>query len=459
MNLKLGTGGIAMSGIEENIRSFLKNQGVQVIGMAGPERLAGPPSLDPTYTMRGAKSIICFAMPMDVSAIYDFLSKKTPVTHNTDQLIGNQKIHHIAKRLADYLRVLGHRARAVPTNNSYRRSLDVYSTHPSFSHRFGAIVSGMAGQGMSGNVMTREFGAAVYLTTVVTDAVLKSDPLLPPRYFIDQYCKKCLICDKACPAKMFEMEKEEYVLLNGELHPRGKRRSIDLCNASCFGLHSLSPDKKFSSWGLHWISGWVGREPDPENENIRKKLLIKGGSVGDSTVRYKLIRSVGYKLHPEKWIDEWKIVQRYEDLPQDELEQRKIQSGLIRKYLGISIENTNVLTCGQCALVCGPNIQESAKRLKLLREGGIVVPGKNGRTVVVRTFEEAQKIREQYPFRISRSRMLSDSLQSAVLWMGYYFGIEPRSIYKNWIYQKKLKHAISESGVNHPEPLHKHMYR
>jgi ferredoxin len=428
-----------MSGIEEDIRRFLKNQGVQVIGMAGPERLDGPPSLDPTYTMRGAKSIVSFALPMDVNAIYDFLSKKTPVTHNTDQLIGNQKIHHIARRLADYLNDRGFRARAVPTNNNYRRSLDVYSTHPDFSHRFGAIVSGIAGQGMSGNVMTKKYGAAVYLTTVVTDAVLKSDPLLPPRYFIDQYCKKCLICDKACPAKMFEMEKEEYVLLNGELHPRGKRRSIDLCNASCFGLHSLSPDKKFSSWGRHWISSWVGREPDPKKENIRKKLLMKGGSVGDSTVRYKLIRSIGCELHPEEWIDEWKIVRRYEDLPQDELEQRKIQSSLIKKYLGISIENPNVLTCGQCALVCGPDIKESAKRLKLLREGGIVVSGKDGRTVVVKTFEEARKIREQYPFLISYSRRLSDILQSTVLWIRYYFGIEPRSIIKNWIYQRQLK--------------------
>jgi ferredoxin len=387
---------------------------------------------------------------MNVDAIYDFLSKKTPVTHNTDQLIGNQKIHHIAKRLADYLNDRGFRARAVPTNNNYRRSLDVYSTHPDFSHRFGAIVSGIAGQGMSGNVMTTKYGAAVYLSTVVTDAVLKSDHLLPPRYFIDRYCKKCLICDKACPAKMFEMEKEEYVLLNSELHPRGKRRSIDLCNASCFGLHSLSPDKKFSSWGRHWISSWVGREPDPKKENIRKKLLMKGGSVGDSTVRYKLIRSIGCELHPEEWIDEWKIVRRYEDLPQDELEQRKVQSGLIKKYLGIQIENPNVLTCGQCALVCGPTIQESAKRLKLLREGGIVVPGKDGRNVVVKTFEEARKIREQYPFRISYSRRLSDILQSTVLWMGHYFGIEPRSIIKNWLYQKKLKRAISESGVNHP---------
>jgi len=431
-----------MSLLEEDIRNFLKNQGVGVIGIAGPERFDGPPSLDPAYTMRGAKSIICFAMPMDVNAIYDFLSKKTPVTHNTDQLIMNQKIHHIAGRLGDYLGKLGHRARPVPTNNTYRRSLDVYSTHPSFSHRFGAIVSGIGGQGMSGNVMTKEYGAAVYLSTVVTDAVLKSDPMLEPKYFINQYCKKCLICDKACPAKMFEMEKEEYVLLNGELHPRGKRRSIDLCNASCFGLHSLSPDKKFSSWGRHWISSWVGKEPDPGKENIRKKLLVKGASVGDSTVRYKLIHSIGSKLHPEEWIDQWKIVKRYEDLPQDELEQRKVQAGLIKKYLGISIEDPNVLTCGQCALVCGPDIKESAKRLKLLREGGIVVQGKDSRTIVVKDFEDALKIRKQYPFRISRLRMLSDSFQSGVLWMSNYFGIEPKSIFQNLIYQRKLKKEV-----------------
>lgn len=436
---------MAMSSIEQNIKSFLKNQGIEVCGIAGPERLDGPPSLDPTYTMRGAKSIISFAMPMDVDAIYDFLSKKTPVTHNIDQMIRNQKIRHIAEKLAGYLKKQGYKARAVPTNNNYRRSLDVYATHPDFSHRFGAIVSGIGAQGMSGNVMTKEYGAAVYLSTVVTDAILKSDPLLPPRYFIDQYCKKCLICDKSCPAKMFEMEKEEYVLLNGNLHPRGKRRSLDLCNASCFGLHSLSPDKKFSSWGRHWITSWVGREPDPQKENIRKKLLVKGGSVGDSTVRYKLIQSLGYKLHPEEWIDDWKIAPRYKDLPQDELEARKIQSDLIKKYLGISIENPNVLTCGQCALVCGPDIKESAKRLKHLKEGGIVVFSKDGRTVVVKTFEEAQKIREQYPFRISRSQMLSDSLQSGVIWMSNYFGIEPRSIVQNWIYQRKLKKALENA--------------
>ena len=432
-----------MGALEAKIRSFLKDQGLTVMGMAGPGRLDGPPSLDPSYSMRGARSIVSFAMPMNVDAIYDFLSKKTPVTHNTDQLIMNQKIHHIAARLADYMKTLGLRARAVPTNNNYRRSPDVFSTHPVFSHRFGAIASGIGGQGMSGNVMTKKYGASVYLSTVVTDAVLESDPALPPRHFIDTYCKKCLICDKACPAKMFEIEHEEQVLLNGELHPRGKRRDIDLCNASCFGLHGLAPDKTFSSWGRHWITSWIGREPDPARENIRMKLQKKGGSVGDSTDRYRLIRSLGFKLHPEEWIDDWKIVKKYKDLPKDELEQRKVQAGLIEKYLGISIENPNVLTCGQCALVCGPTIRESAKRLKLLRRGGIVVPGRDGRTVVVKTFEEAAAIRKQYPFRVPRSRMLSDSLRSMFMWHRLYFGIEPVATIRNLIYQRKLKRAIA----------------
>ena len=73
--------------------------------------------------------------------------------------------------------------------------------------------------------------------------------------------------------------------------------------------------------------------------------------------------------------------------------------------------------------------------------------GKDGRTFVVKTFEEARKIREQYPFRISRAHMLSDSLQSAVLWMWFYFGIEPRSIIQNWVYQHKLKRALKNAAA------------
>jgi hypothetical protein len=59
-----------MGDIERGIKDFVRSQGVEVAGIAGPGRLDGPPSLDPTYTMRGAKSIVSMALPMDVEAIW-----------------------------------------------------------------------------------------------------------------------------------------------------------------------------------------------------------------------------------------------------------------------------------------------------------------------------------------------------------------------------------------------------
>jgi len=297
--------------------------------------------------------------------------------------------------------------------------------------------------------MTKEYGAAVYLGAVVTDAVLKSDPMLPPRYFMDAYCKKCQVCARACPCRMFVADDEEQVLLGDDLHPRGRRRTIEFCNASCFGLHGLSFDKTWSSWGHHWIGRWVAKEPDPEKENIRAHLLAKGSTVGDSTRRYRLIRSLGYKRHPESWIDDKAFLGKEPgDYPADELKGRSVQAADIRNHLGIRLDDTNVLTCGQCALVCGPDMAESAKRLRMLREGGIVIRDGEGRTVVVKTFEEAEEMRRRNPFRISRARMISDALASTFLWAGLYWGIEPKSIIRGWKYRRKMKRALAEAGIS-----------
>jgi hypothetical protein len=37
-----------MGSLESKIKDFVAEQGVEVVGLAGPERLDGPPSLDPT---------------------------------------------------------------------------------------------------------------------------------------------------------------------------------------------------------------------------------------------------------------------------------------------------------------------------------------------------------------------------------------------------------------------------
>lgn len=441
-----------MGMLEQKIKDFVREQGVDLVGLAGPERLKGPPSTDVTYTMKGAKSIVSLALPMDVDAIYDFLSKKCQAGHNVDQLICNMKMRHICERVAGFIQSQGFRARAVPSNNSYRRSPDPWATHPSFSHRLGAIAAGIGAQGFSGNVMTEEYGATVYLGTVVTDAVLASDPALSPRHFIDHYCYKCRACAQSCVARMFIDEEEEYVLLNDELHPRGKRRDIWFCNASCFGLHSLSEDKKWSSWGQHWMSSWAYRGlPDPEKHEIRRDVMRKGGAVGDSTVRYWLIRRIAYKLHPEDYLETDKLGTPVSDMPEDELERRRFQADQVDRHLGIRLDDPNVLTCGQCALVCGPTVPESMKRLKMLREGGIVVPGKDGRTVVAKDYDEARRIKEQYPFRVPFFKKFVDGILSMFMWIGLYFGFEPRSFFGNRKYQRRLNEAIANKITGHKD--------
>ena len=429
-----------MGSIEEKIKTFARSQGVEVVGIAGPDRLNGPPSMDPTYTMRGAKSIVSMALPQNVDAIYTFLSKKSPTPHNLDQLLSNQRMHRVGKNMADFIASLGFRSRVVPPNNTYRRSLDVFATHPSFSHRFGAIAAGIAAQGWSGNVMTKEYGAAMYLGTVVTEAVLESDPPIQPRYFIDNYCSKCKLCEKVCVGGMFDEKEEEYVLINDEMHPRGRRLNIDFCNSSCFGLHAVSRDKKWTTWGKHWIKEWTERMPNPsEKKYIRRSFLKKGAVAGDSTLRYDLIRRLGSILWPEELLKE---MPQIENLPEDELERNKILADYAEKIGIVGLRDFNVLTCGQCAMICGPTIDETADRYHTLIESGLVVPGPEGRMVNAKTYEDAVEIRKKYPQKISREQMMKDSRASLILWHKYYFGIEPKSIIQGILYNRKLKKAL-----------------
>ena len=62
--------------IEREVKDFVRSLGVDLVGLAGPGRFDGPPSLDPAYIMKGARSIVSYALPLDVPAVYDYLSKK-----------------------------------------------------------------------------------------------------------------------------------------------------------------------------------------------------------------------------------------------------------------------------------------------------------------------------------------------------------------------------------------------
>ncbi len=430
-----------MSSLERDIKDFLRSRGVEVIGIAGPERLDGPPSLDLSYTMRGARSIVSMALPMNVEAIYEFLSKRSPAPHNMDQFLNYQRLQRIGKELADYLISKGFRATGVPLSADYRRALYVFRPKPALSLRLGAIAAGIGAQGWSGNLKTREYGASIYLGAVLTDAELQSDPPLPPDYFVEDVCRKCKRCVKSCPSHMFEESEKEYLLLNGELHPRGRRRNIDLCHISCFGLHSLSEDRRFSNWGMHWIENWVEEQPHPQKTlRIIMDMFRRGLTVGDGWPRFDVLRVLCSKLWPEEIL---KGMPQPEELPQEESERYRWLA-LFARRMGIKgIDKYPIpMVCGHCALVCAPTLEETAERYRLLAESGIVVPGRGGRMTRVKTFEEAAELRRRYPLEISIYRKVVDAFRSIFYWHFYYFGFEPRTFIQARTYRKKLLKAV-----------------
>jgi len=166
--------------LEQEIKDFMKSIGVDIVGLAGPGRFDGPPSLDPDYVLKGAQSVISFAIPYDVEAIYAYLSRKTAIPHNIDQYRVHQRVIHAAIKLKKFLEDRGHRAAFIEPNGGYRKDLkSTLALVPKFSHRYASYVAGIASPGISGSAVTKEYGGAVCLNSVITDAVLEGDPMLP----------------------------------------------------------------------------------------------------------------------------------------------------------------------------------------------------------------------------------------------------------------------------------------
>lgn len=440
-----------MGSLEQKIKDFVKEQGIAIVGIAGPDRLDGPPSLDPTYTLPGAKSVVSLVMPMDVKAINQFLSKEAYQPHWSDQIRGALNLNRVSAHIAGYIKSLGYRAQEVVNNTNYRRHPDAFKLLPTFSHRCATLASGIAARGWSGNVMTEEFGGAMYLGSVVTEAVLESDkPRYEPRHFIDKFCHQCRMCEKTCVAGMFDAKEEEYMLVNGELHPRGKIRDIDLCNASCFGLHCLSRDKKWTTWGTRWIDDWVDAPPDPNKPwNLRFTLFKEGVSAGDSTPRYSTIKQLISQLHPKDVLEEH--LQKL-DNAKSETERFKLW-GPIMEAIGVTgknlFKNEQIITCGNCCTICGPTVDECANRYHTLIESGFVVPGPDGEVVNVDSYEEAVKMRKKYQPQIPATDMVKDFFISAVLYHKHFFGVEPKTMMQGAIYNRKLNKAVAQKITGH----------
>lgn len=345
--------------LENRIRAIARDNGAALVGIAPRERLtSAPPSANPDYVLPSTQSIISFAIPLDRKTIRDYLGKREWLAHGSDQKRIYQKIYSITDRLVDFLKGKGFEARGVEANNIYRPEPDGTDAInrvvmvPDFSHRYAAVAAGLGRLGWSGNLMTPQFGSAVFLGSVLTSAVLEATPLLE-----EDPCDKCKLCTTVCPVDMIDKKQSVSVTIAGREYSYAKKGNNARCVIGCGGYHGLGPNKKWSSWSPYRVD-----YPLPEDESQLIALSRK-------------VRAAD----PDKQGGRAFLTQREKCFDPNEL------------YIN---------TCGNCGLICWESREDRVENQGLLLSSGVAVLNAEGKRIAIAA-EETVELDTPYGVRVA----------------------------------------------------------
>jgi len=302
-------------------------------GIATTETLeGGPESTNLSYVLPEARSAIVFALPLDQGAIESFLKKEDMAAASIDNHKVNTMAGGVALELAEYLNMKGFKSVPVIPNAVYRKDVPggAYTELPPISHRYLAVRSGVGHYGLSGNVITKEHGAAIILGSVVTSAVFNpTAPLLPE----DNYCDNCKLCMASCASGLMDEKNKTTVTIGGVAFSYAKRRTYNRCDYVCGGFTGLHPSGKWSTWS-------PARFPIPENDEEFNSALMNA-------------------------------VEPYRRRPHQEFG--------CNVYHPLVPGNRLDFTCGHCQFVCHPDKAVRAKRYEMLIKSGVAIQERNGK--------------------------------------------------------------------------------
>jgi len=334
--------------LTEALTEMALSLGAFKVGIATTKNLlGGPPSTYLTYVLPEAKSAVCFALAFDQNLIEPYFRKVDHESLETNKVMTSTIADGIALDMANFLQQSGYKAVPQSANFVYRKDTEDWSLdmHPPISHRYLAVRSGIGYFGYSGNIITKEYGSAIVLVSVVTDAELVPTDSLPEE---ENYCDECKLCLSVCLSGYVDTVKKVTVTLGGKEFSYGKRRNNSRCLLVCMGLTGLNPSGKWSTW---------------------------------SPGRFKI---------PEKDED---FISAIPAATQAYLGRPKLKGGF---FVPIKSGSRMEYTCSNCHLVCHPEKEIRTARYKMLIESGVVIQEPDGIRKVVSP-EEAKKYINSMP--------------------------------------------------------------
>lgn len=170
-----------METLKENLFARLRQEGAALMGVADLTGLVTGP-----WTTG-----VSVAVPVPPDIVKDLETSPTAAYHRAYHTL-NEKLNHIVEAGAAFLVSRGYRARA---NTTHTVQQDKHWNTP-LPHKTVATRAGLGWIGKNCLLVTPEYGGAIRLSSLVTDAPLPPDPAVT-----ESKCGACQRCVEACPAQ------------------------------------------------------------------------------------------------------------------------------------------------------------------------------------------------------------------------------------------------------------------
>lgn len=183
----------------DDLKQMLRAQGASLVGFAALDGLYEPCDLTQPRTVDSQTKPfdipryptgIAIAVAIARDTVRALTEQPTMAYYDAYHTL-NDRLDALAECCANALVQAGYHAYAQTTKNT--KEYGIFRTI--LPHKTVAVHAGLGWIGKSALLVTPEYGGAVRLTSVLTDA-----PLAPDTPSVQSRCGDCLVCHHACPA-------------------------------------------------------------------------------------------------------------------------------------------------------------------------------------------------------------------------------------------------------------------
>ncbi len=217
--------------LKEAIQQHARELGADLVGFGSIDRCRhAPPMMSPQGLYPGAKTVIVMGIHHP-DACVELGGEQHPqeIGPYSVQYLMNSRLDEMSYRLATFIERQGCGALPIVSSNIWRYNeyKDLKAVFaPDVSHIYMAVVAGLADLGFNGLALSPQYGARNRFITVITDALIEPDPLLPP----GSVCDRCMLCRTHCPTQALSKEIDgEKVLRIGEYEYRFPNKNLWRC--------------------------------------------------------------------------------------------------------------------------------------------------------------------------------------------------------------------------------------